>query len=128
MSLKLCDDVVSHILGHASEHTPTEIHAQLVARGYKRLSLSAVKQCLRLNGHAIEDDASSDPSLSTHVEQVMNKPWDAEADTYAFDKYFLGKSVHQIWVQLRGRGYAVTEAEVVDSLKAQNVQSASMAE
>lgn len=65
MSIKLCDDVVSHILnGHASGNTPNDIHAQLLARGYKRLSLSDVKQCLRRNGHAIVNDhANVNPGL-----------------------------------------------------------------
>lgn len=130
MSVELCDDVVSHILNaHSSGYNPIEIHAQLIARGYRRLSLSAVKQCLRLNGHVIDNDDTNDhPRLSTHVELAITKPWDVEADKYAFDAYFLGKSIHQIWVQLRGKGYSVTEVQVVTSLNTQGVQNVTVTE
>lgn len=130
MSGELCDDVVRHILNaHSSGYNPTEIHAQLIARGYRRLSLLAVKQCLRFNGYAIDNDNTTNTSqLSTHVEPAMIKPWDVEADKYAFEAYFLGKSVFQIWVQLRGKGYAVTQVQVVTSLNTQGVQSVEITE
>ena len=130
MSSELCDDVVSHILNaHSSGYNPIEIHAQLIARGYRRLSLFAVKQCLRLNNKTIDNDnIDNNLCLSTHVEPAMVKPWDADADTYAFEAYFLGKSIHQIWVQLRGKGYSVTKVQVVTSLNMQGVQSAGIAE
>lgn len=130
MSGELCDDVISHILNaHSSGYNSIEIHAQLIARGYRRLSLLAVKQCLRLNGHAIDDDnANNTVHLSTHVEPAMIKPWDVEADTYVFEAYFLGKSVNHIWIQLRGKGYAVTKEQVVTSLNTQGVQSVKITE
>lgn len=130
MSGKLCDDVISHILNaHSSGYNPIEIHAQLIARGYRRISLFAVKDCLCLNNKIIDnDDANNNSHISTHVEPAMVKPWDVEADRYAFEAYFLGKSIDQIWIQLRGKGYNVTKEQVMASLNMQGVQSARIIE
>lgn len=125
MTFILHHDTVEHILNaHASGNKPNEIHAQLVKKGHSRLPLYAVKDCLLQNGRAINDDDAKNntPGPSNHVELLMVKPWDAEADKYAFDAYLLGKSVHQTWMQLRGKGYSVTEAEVVASLDARGIQ------
>lgn len=125
MSYKLCDDIIEHTLkAHASGDKPEEIHAQLLKRGYKRLPLYAVKECLLQNGRVIDGYGTENntPSPSTYAHPPMVKPWDAEADTFAFDSYELGKSVRWTWWHLRSRGYIVTEAEVIASLESKGVQ------
>lgn len=130
MSRKLCDDIVEHILdAHASGDNPKEIHAQLLKIGYKRLPLYSVKDCLLQNGHAIDDDAKTNTSgPPTYVEHPMVKPWDAEADKFALEAYSLGKSVRSTWVQLKVKGYNVTEEEVIASLAARGIQGFGIAE
>lgn len=124
MSLNLHEDLVKEIvILYESGRTPDDIRKQLAGRGYTRLSLLTIKQCLRLKGYPIDtDDANNNPPLSTPVETLINKPWDAEADAYALKAYFLGKSVVKIWVELRWKyGYDATKAQVVASLVAQGV-------
>lgn len=123
MSLNLHEDLVKEIVNlYESGCAPDEICKQLAGRGYTRLSLLTIKQCLRLKGYPIDtDDANNKPPLSTHVVAPIDKPWDVEAAAYALKAYLLGKSVFQIWVQLRGKGYDVTKAQVVASLIAQGV-------
>lgn len=125
MSYKLCDDIIEHTLkAHASGYKPEEIHDQLLKRGYKRLPLSAVKDCLLQNGHVVDGYGATDntPSFSTYALPPMVKPWDAEADTFAYNAYELGKSVRWTWWNLRSRGYNVTEAEVITSLESKGIQ------
>lgn len=109
--------LISHTLSaHASGYTPQQIHAQLLARGFTHTSLYTVEQCLRLNGHAIPINDSRRP---------VGKAWDPEADRFACNAHCLGKSIRQIWHQLRIREYAVSEGQVVDSLNAQGVYGVS---
>ncbi len=125
MSYKLCDDIIEHTLkANASDYKPEEIHDQLMKRGYKRLPLSAVKDCLLQNGHVIDGYGATDntPSFSAYALPPMVKPWDAEADTFAYNAYELGKSVRWTWWNLRSRGYNVTEAEVITSLESKGIQ------
>lgn len=112
--------LISYTLSaHASGYTPPQIHAQLLARGFTRTSLSTVEQCLRLNGHTIPMNDSRRP---------VGKAWDVEADRFAYNAHCLGDSVGQIWHQLRIREYAVSEAQVVASLNAQGVYGVSVAD
>lgn len=109
--------LISYTLSaHASGYTPPQIHAQLLARGFARTSLSTVEQCLRLNGHAVPINDSPRP---------IAKAWDADADRFAYNAHCLGNSVRQIWHQLRIREYAVSEAQVVASLNAQGIYGVS---
>lgn len=109
--------LISYTLSaHASGYTPPQIHAQLVARGYTRTSLSTVEQCLRLNGHAIPNNRP----------RPLGKAWNAEADRLTVYLHGLGESVRQIWHQLRIMEYAVSEAEVVASLNAQGIYGVSV--
>lgn len=115
--------LISYTLSaHVSGYTPRQIHAQLLARGFARTSLSTVEQCLRLNGHAIP--INSNDSLSRRP--PVSKAWDAEADSFAHNSHCLGNSVRQIWHQLRIKEYAVSEEEVVASLNAQGVDGVSV--
>jgi len=52
------------------------------------------------------------------------KRWDARADAYALSAKQLGLSVPQITPELCRNGYAVSTAEVVESLNRQGVQNA----
>lgn len=126
MSYKLCDDIIKHTLkAHASGYKPEEIHDQLLKRGYTRLPLSAVKDCLLQNGHVIDGYGATEdntPSFSAYALPPLEKPWDAEADTFAYNSYELGKSVRWTWWNLRSKGYNVTEAEVITSLESKGVQ------
>lgn len=110
--------LISYTLSaHVSGYTPPQIHAQLLARGFSRTSLSIVEQCLRLNGHVIPIKDARRP---------VGHAWNAEADRFAYNAHCLGKSVRQIWHQLRIREYAVSEAQVVASLNAQGVYGISV--
>lgn len=109
--------LISYTLSaHALGYTPPQIHAQLLARGFTRTSLSTVEQCLRLNGHAIPINGGRRP---------IGKAWDAEADRFTYNAHCLGNSVRQIWNQLRIREYAVSEVQVVASLNAQGIYGVS---
>lgn len=127
MLYKLCDDIIQHTLkAHDSGNKPEEIHAQLLKLGYKRLTLSAVKDCLLQNGRIIEGYGGknniSPAGPPTYTEPPIVKSWDAEADNYSYEAYQIGKSVRWTWFHLRGRGYNVTEAEIIANLESKGVQ------
>lgn len=132
MSYKLNDDIIEHtIKAHASGDKPEEIHAQLLKFGYKRLTLSSVKQCLHQNGRVIDSYGAKKNTPSrppTYTEPPIVIPWDAEADSYSYQAYQRGKSVKWTWFHLRGRGYDVTEAEIIASLESKGVQGWGIAE
>lgn len=118
MSVNLSmQDLISYTLrAHASGYTPPQIHAQLVARGHTRTSLSTVEQCLHLNGYAIPNNTP----------RPVGKAWNTEADRLTVYFHRLGKSVRQIWHELRIMEYAVSEADVVASLNAQGIYGVSV--
>lgn len=110
--------LISYTLSaHESGYTPSQIHDQLLARGFNRTSLSTVEQCLRLNGHVIPIN---------DIRRPIGNTWSAEADRFTYNAHCLGNSVRQIWHQLRIREYAVSEAQVVASLNAQGVYGISV--
>lgn len=53
----------------------------------------------------------------------QGRQWDPEADQFAINAYRSGKSVLQIWSDLRQMGYVVNAAEVAGSLNAQGISS-----
>lgn len=133
MSYKLNDDIVEYTLkAHDSGDAPEDIHGQLLKLGYKRLTLSAVKQCLLQNGRVIEGYGDKNntppPGPPTYTEPPIVKPWDAKADNYSYEAFQLGKSVKWTWFHLRGRGYNVTEAEIIASLESKGIQGWGLSE
>lgn len=95
----------------ASNQTPIEIQAKLVALGYRHTQLSTIKSCLR--SHAIVIPSNSPPPLG--------KGWSCDAERFVFNAHRDRKTVREIWHHLRLHGYAVSEAEVVSCLNAQGI-------
>lgn len=56
----------------------------------------------------------------------QGRQWDSSADRVAIESYRNGKSVLQIWSDLRRRGYVANAAEVAASLSAQGVSGVHM--
>lgn len=98
-------------------YSTSEIHSQLVARGYRRLRLVTVEQCLRIHGH---DLPITQPIY--YPEMGNGIIWNEVAHDFTWSAYLAGYSPDQITQQLMQAGYNVVLSQVVESLQVLGVQ------
>lgn len=99
------------MIGHTAGKDLQEIARQLIINGYSATKWDVAESLQRQGARMVEN-----PSTESS-EPPQHRCWDTQADSFALSQHNCGQTAGQISVQLIGRGYAVTRAEVAGNLR-----------